>query len=180
MQGTNEPRLAALILTVSVPFLDAFLATCDSEEPGRVAALYFQLCRKTLAHICILVLATAAVAKESPNATPAQASPGTVIATTASASKPDQSYALYLLVICLPVLALNFVARKFEYEADRAAAKLAGIEVAIQALVQLYEVTQVPADCNRVVELFISHPSLANRIRALRQSGVSSLAATSG
>ena len=85
-----------------------------------------------------------------------------------------------VLVIFLPVLALNFIARKFEYDADRAAADLAGTKVAIQALRQLYEMTQIPADCNRVVELFMSHPSLSNRIRALHESGVASLAATSG
>lgn len=73
-----------------------FLALCNSEEPGQSGGLILPAVSKTLAHICILVLATAAAAQESPNATPAQASPGTVIATAASASKPDQSYALYL------------------------------------------------------------------------------------
>jgi dienelactone hydrolase len=51
---------------------------------------------KVLVRVWILVLATSAVAQQSPPAAPAQISPGTVVARQASASKPDQTYALYL------------------------------------------------------------------------------------
>lgn len=75
-------------------------------------------------------------------------------------------------VILLPLVALYALSRRHEYEADRAAVESTGEpEIAIRALVSLYRRAEVPAEHNRLVELFSTHPQLWPRVDAIAQMG---------
>jgi Zn-dependent protease with chaperone function len=74
---------------------------------------------------------------------------------------------LDVLIVLVPIIALDFQSRRFEYVADQAGVELVDPETAIQALINLYRFTRVPADFSRVTELFMTHPSLRRRLAAL-------------
>jgi Zn-dependent protease with chaperone function len=75
---------------------------------------------------------------------------------------------LDVVIVFAPVLLQRFISRRFEYAAD-----LTGLEathnpeMAIQALENLHRASLVPAECGWVAELFMTHPSLKRRARAI-------------
>jgi len=72
-------------------------------------------------------------------------------------------------VALLPALLFYFQSRTFEYEADRTAVEwTASPEAGIQALVNLYRETETPDDCDRITELFMTHPALTRRVSAIQ------------
>ena len=76
---------------------------------------------------------------------------------------------LDLGVILLPILVSRFISRRFEYAADaQSVAFTQNPKAAAQALVNLYEASEAPVKRNRFLELFMTHPSLNKRIRAIR------------
>ena len=77
-----------------------------------------------------------------------------------------------LLVLLGPVLALRYISRRYEYEADRGAVELTqDPEAGIKALASLYRSTQAPANFDWAIELFMTHPSFAHRARAIGEGG---------
>ncbi len=79
---------------------------------------------------------------------------------------------LMLIVLFLPVLAVYRLSRYFEYSCDREAIGFTDDpESALHALANLYRMTGSPVKCGRVVELFMTHPSLANRLDAITRAG---------
>lgn len=77
-----------------------------------------------------------------------------------------------LAFIFIPTLASCFVSRRFEYAADRGSVEFtADPETAIRALANLYRFTSAPIECSRTVELFMTHPSLSRRVKALACMG---------
>ena len=77
-----------------------------------------------------------------------------------------------LFVLLGPVLTLRYIARRYEYEADRGAVELTQDPAAgIKALASLYRLTQAPANFDWAIELFMTHPSFAHRARAIGESG---------
>ncbi|HEY7096685.1 MAG TPA: M48 family metalloprotease [Terriglobales bacterium] len=83
---------------------------------------------------------------------------------------PSKSRPVFNFVTALgPILLLYFVSRRFEYESDRIAVGWTGSpEAGIQALVNLYRVTETPSHCHRITELFMTHPSLSRRVQAIQ------------
>ena len=72
----------------------------------------------------------------------------------------------------VPVLTFYFLSRRFEYAADAAGVELTRNPVtAIRALVNLHRITEVPMDCDKVTELFMTHPALTRRARAIGEKG---------
>jgi Zn-dependent protease with chaperone function len=72
----------------------------------------------------------------------------------------------------LPILTFYFLSRRFEYAADKTGVELTqDPENAIRALANLYRMTQAPKHCDRLTELFMTHPSLVRRVRAIGESG---------
>lgn len=60
------------------------------------------------------------------------------------------------------------VLRRFEYEADRSAARVTGNpDAAIRALTALYRKTRTPVERGRLLTLVETHPGLVDRIQAL-------------
>jgi len=79
---------------------------------------------------------------------------------------------LDLAVVIVPVMILDFASRRFEYAADREAVNLvSSMESAVRALVTVYGESSVPARCSRFVELFLTHPTLAHRAKAIAKNG---------
>jgi Zn-dependent protease with chaperone function len=75
------------------------------------------------------------------------------------------------VVVFVPLITFYSLSRRFEYEADRAAAGLTNDpDAAIQALASLYRHTQKPAEYNRFAEFFSTHPSLSRRVEAIARS----------
>jgi Zn-dependent protease with chaperone function len=85
----------------------------------------------------------------------------------ASLIGPHES--VFLLGFLLTILLSYFaISRRFEYEADRDAALLVGSpQPGIRALAALYRKTGTPIEEGLLLELFMSHPSFANRTSAL-------------
>jgi Zn-dependent protease with chaperone function len=84
--------------------------------------------------------------------------------------------AIFMLFALLAVLLSNYyVCRRFEFASDRKAVEYTNSPAAeIRALVAMYEKTNAPMDCGRLVELFMTHPSLIHRAEALaQQAGIS-------
>jgi len=77
----------------------------------------------------------------------------------------------YVLFALLTILLFYYhVSRKFEYECDRKAVEYTNSpEGLIRGLAALYEKTGAPIACARVVELFMTHPSLIHRVEAVAQ-----------
>lgn len=79
---------------------------------------------------------------------------------------------LDILVVFVPVLTFCFLSRRFEYAADAAGVELTRNPVtAIRALVNLHRITEAPMDCDQVTELFMTHPALMRRARAIGEKG---------
>lgn len=79
---------------------------------------------------------------------------------------------LALAVVYLPMLGYYFFSRQAEFEADRDEVTETGdAETAIRALAILHEVSSVPAEESKFLELFQTHPSLKRRAAAMAQIG---------
>jgi Zn-dependent protease with chaperone function len=77
-----------------------------------------------------------------------------------------------VLVVFVPILTFYFLSRRFEYAADAAAVELTrDPEAAIQALVNLHRITGAPMDCDKLTELFMTHPPLTRRASAIGVKG---------
>lgn len=75
-------------------------------------------------------------------------------------------------VIIVPLLAIYYSSRRFEYAADAEAVDFTGEpETAIRALTNLHRIHEVPARCDWFTELFMTHPSLTQRIEAIAKAG---------
>jgi Zn-dependent protease with chaperone function len=78
---------------------------------------------------------------------------------------------IVLLVLFLPLLMTYSLSRYFEYSCDREAIGFTNDpEAGLYALVNLYRMTGAPIKCSRFVELFMTHPSLSNRLEAITRS----------
>jgi Zn-dependent protease with chaperone function len=79
---------------------------------------------------------------------------------------------LMLLVLFVPLLTIYSISRHFEYSCDREAIQFTSdAEGGLHALVNLYRKTGSPIKCGRIVELFMTHPSLTNRLDAITRAG---------
>jgi Zn-dependent protease with chaperone function len=77
-----------------------------------------------------------------------------------------------VLVVFVPILAFDFLSRRFEYAADAAGLELTrDPETAIHALVNLHRITEAPMHCYKLTELFMTHPALTRRARAIGEKG---------
>lgn len=79
-----------------------------------------------------------------------------------------------LIVLLVPLLVIYSISRYFEYSCDRKAVEFTDDpEAGLHALVSLYRMTGSPIACGRIVELFMTHPSLTNRLGAItRAAGI--------
>jgi Zn-dependent protease with chaperone function len=79
---------------------------------------------------------------------------------------------LDITVIYLPMIVYYYSSRCAEFEADREAVFYTGDpETAIRGLANLYQSASVPVRCNKLSELFQTHPSLTRRVLAIAQVG---------
>jgi Zn-dependent protease with chaperone function len=77
-----------------------------------------------------------------------------------------------VLVVFVPILTFYFLSRRFEYAADAAGVELTrDPETAIHALVNLHRITKAPMHCDKLTELFMTHPALTRRARAIGEEG---------
>jgi Zn-dependent protease with chaperone function len=77
-----------------------------------------------------------------------------------------------VLVVFMPTLTFYFLSRRFEYAADAAGVELTrDPETAIHALVNLHRITEAPMHCDKLTEIFMTHPDLARRASAIGQKG---------
>ena len=77
-----------------------------------------------------------------------------------------------VLVVFVPMLTFYFLSRRFEYAADAAGVELTrDPEAAIHALVNLHRITEAPMHCDKLTELFMTHPALTRRARAIGEEG---------
>jgi Zn-dependent protease with chaperone function len=76
-----------------------------------------------------------------------------------------------LSVLLAPLLMIYSLSRYFEYSCDREGIHFTNDpEAGLHALVNLYRMTGSPIRCNRFVELFMTHPSLTNRLEAITRA----------
>jgi Zn-dependent protease with chaperone function len=76
-----------------------------------------------------------------------------------------------LLVLFMPLLTIYAISRYFEYSCDREATDFTNDpEAGLHALVNLYQMTASPVKCGRMVELFMTHPSLTHRLEAITRA----------
>lgn len=76
-----------------------------------------------------------------------------------------------LLLLFVPLLTTYSISRYFEYSCDREAIKFTNDpEAGLHALVNLYRMSGSPITCSRIVELFMTHPSLTNRLEAITRT----------
>jgi Zn-dependent protease with chaperone function len=79
---------------------------------------------------------------------------------------------LEIFAIIAPLICIYYASRKFEFSADHEAAKSTGEpETAIIALLNLSAARQLPVATSRFTALFMTHPTLAQRISAIADSG---------
>ena len=80
-----------------------------------------------------------------------------------------------VLVVFVPILTFYSLSRRFEYAADAAGVELTrDPEAAIHALVNLHRITEAPMHCDKLTELFMTHPALTRRASAIGvKSGIS-------
>ena len=79
---------------------------------------------------------------------------------------------LDISVMFVPILTFYFFSRRFEYAADEASVQLTqDAEAAIHALANLYQMAQAPTRCDRLTELFMTHPALTRRAQAIGETG---------
>jgi Zn-dependent protease with chaperone function len=77
-----------------------------------------------------------------------------------------------IAVVIGPLIAIYYFSRRFEYAADAFAVDFTGNpETAIRALVNLHKIHEVPAQYDGFTELFMTHPSLADRVKAIARAG---------
>jgi Zn-dependent protease with chaperone function len=77
-----------------------------------------------------------------------------------------------LIVLFAPLVVAPGLSRFFEYSADREAIGFTSDpESGLHALANLYRMTGSPVKCGRIVELFMTHPSLSNRLEAITRAG---------
>ena len=77
-----------------------------------------------------------------------------------------------VLVVFVPILTFDFLSRRFEYAADAAGLELTrDPETAIHALVNLHRTTEAPMHYDKLTELFMTHPALTRRARAIGEKG---------
>ena len=77
-----------------------------------------------------------------------------------------------ILIVFVPILIFYFFSRRFEYAADRSSVQLTqDPETAIHALASLYRITEAPTHCDRLTELFMTHPALTRRAWAIGEAG---------
>lgn len=75
-------------------------------------------------------------------------------------------------VIFVPLAVIYYFSRQWEYAADRVAVEFTGApEVAIEGLMNLRKVEEVPMQTAKFSELFMTHPSLARRVDAIARIG---------
>jgi Zn-dependent protease with chaperone function len=75
-------------------------------------------------------------------------------------------------VVFVPILTFYFLSRRFEYAADAAGVELTrDPETAIHALVNLHRITESPMQCDKLTEIFMTHPDLTRRARAIGEKG---------
>jgi len=73
-----------------------------------------------------------------------------------------------LVVLFVPLLVIYCLSRYFEYSCDREAIGFTNDpESGLHALANLYRMTGSPVKCGRITELFMTHPSLTNRLEAI-------------
>ena len=77
-----------------------------------------------------------------------------------------------VLVVFVPILTFYSLSRRFEYAADAAGVELTrDPEAAIHALVNLHRITEAPMHCDKLTELFMTHPALTRRASAIGVKG---------
>jgi Zn-dependent protease with chaperone function len=78
-----------------------------------------------------------------------------------------------VVIVLGPILLSNYLSRRFEFEADRHGLTITGnVETVIRALALTYREAGNLADCNRVLELFMTHPSLTRRVESLADAAM--------
>lgn len=79
---------------------------------------------------------------------------------------------LDILIVFVPILTFYSLSRRFEYAADAAGVELTrDPEAAIHALVNLHRFTEAPMHCDKLTELFMTHPALTRRASAIGAKG---------
>lgn len=79
--------------------------------------------------------------------------------------------ALDFFVIFAPFLVLYFFSRRFEYQADREAARVShDPEVEISSLIKLHRAAEISFQFNVLTEILSTHPSLMHRVTAIAHS----------
>jgi Zn-dependent protease with chaperone function len=79
---------------------------------------------------------------------------------------------LDIFMMLVPILAFYFFSRRFEYAADEAGVEFThDPKTAIRALASLYRFTQAPTHCDRITELFMTHPAFVRRAVAIGEIG---------
>jgi Zn-dependent protease with chaperone function len=79
---------------------------------------------------------------------------------------------LQIVAMIGPLVVLYYCSRRFEYSADGEAVGFTGDpETAIRALVNLHQIRELPTAYDRLTELFMTHPTLAQRVHAIASSG---------
>ena len=81
---------------------------------------------------------------------------------------------LDVALVFVPTLASCLISRRFEYAADKAGVGLTNRKTAIEALGSLYRYNQAPMECSWLMELFMTHPSLSRRVRAIEKMNTES------
>ena len=77
---------------------------------------------------------------------------------------------LDFLLLLGPMLTSYFLSRRFEYAADKYSVEFThDAKAAIRALDNMYDFAQLPTRCNRIAELFLTHPSLEHRAAAIAE-----------
>jgi len=75
---------------------------------------------------------------------------------------------IQIIAILGPLLVFYYCSRRFEFSADGEAVGFTDDpETAIQALVNLYQTRELPAAQDALTELFMTHPTLAQRVHAI-------------
>ncbi len=75
-----------------------------------------------------------------------------------------------ILIVFVPILMLCSLSRRFEYAADRFSVDFTrNPDAAVQSLTNLHRITETPTHFDRLIEPFMTHPSLTRRIRAIRE-----------
>ncbi len=91
-------------------------------------------------------------------------------------SLPHQAIPFHPLIRIMamfgPLLVFYYFSRGFEYSADAEALDFTGDrETAIASLVNVNKAGELPATSDRLARIFMTHPTLAQRVHALRSDG---------